>query len=123
LKADIQYRDTIISWIWPQSLIDPVWHILHARRRPSPRQARRYVAELEAAGLVTRIERRAAYLGKLSNEYDLSGLVKRLQQLELEFWRVEEENKARRRAIATSLVSVLQPDCRTKFLFGFMLFL
>jgi predicted transcriptional regulator len=78
----------------------PKMQTLGERLKLSPRQARRYVAELEAAGLVTRIERRAAHRGKLSNEYDLSGLVKRLQQLEPEFRQVEEENKARRRAVA-----------------------
>ena len=78
----------------------PRMQTLGERLKLSPRQARRYVAELEAAGLVTRIERRAAHRGKLSNEYDLSGLVKRLQQLEPEFRQVEEENKARRRAVA-----------------------
>jgi len=78
----------------------PKMQTLGERLKLSPRQARPYVAELEAAGLVTRIERRAAHRGKLSNEYDLSGLVKRLQQLEPEFREVEEENRARRRAVA-----------------------
>ena len=65
-----------------------------------PRQVQRYLAELEAAGLIRRIERRAAHGGKISNEYDLSGLVNRLTQLEPEFREVEEEAKARRRAVA-----------------------
>lgn len=51
----------------------------------SPRQIQRYIAELEAAGLVKRIERRAAHQGKLSNTYDLSGLVERLKKLEPEY--------------------------------------
>ena len=33
-----------------------------------PRQVQRYIAELEEAGLVRRIERRAAHRGKLTNE-------------------------------------------------------
>lgn len=65
----------------------------------SPRQVQRYIAELEAAGLVQRIERRAKHRGKLSNEYDLSGLVARLKELEPEFRKVEEEAKSRRRAV------------------------
>lgn len=65
-----------------------------------PRQVQRYLAELEAAGLVRRIERRAAHRGKISNEYDLSGLVNRLKELEPEFREVEEEVKKRRRAVA-----------------------
>lgn len=46
-----------------------------------PRQIQRHMAELEKAGLVKRIERRAAHRGKLSNEYDLSGLVERLKKI------------------------------------------
>jgi hypothetical protein len=65
-----------------------------------PRQVQRYVAELEEAGLVRRIERTAAHRGKISNEYDLSGLVKRLKELEPEFREVENEVKARRRAVS-----------------------
>ena len=65
-----------------------------------PRQVQRYIAELESAGLVKRIERTAAHRGKLSNEYDLSGLVERLKELEPEFREVEDEIKTRRRAVA-----------------------
>ncbi len=73
---------------------------LGERLRLSPRQVQRIIAELETAGLVQRIERRAAHMGKLSNYYDLSGIVKRLKELEPEFRKVEEEAKARRRAVA-----------------------
>ena len=66
----------------------------------SARQVQRYIAELEAMGFVKRIERTAPHRGKLSNEYDLSGLVKRLKELEPEFRQVEEEVKTRRRAVA-----------------------
>jgi len=66
----------------------------------SPRQVQRYLAELEDAGLVQRIERRAPrHPGKISNKYDLSGLVRRLKKLEPEFREVEEEHKARRREV------------------------
>ena len=74
-----------------------------------PRQVQRYIAELEEAGLVRRIERRAGHQGKLSNEYDLSGLVKRLKDLEPEFREVEEENKSRRRAVARPGVRPRRP--------------
>jgi len=66
----------------------------------SGRQVQRYIAEMEEMGLVKRIERRAAHRGKLTNEYDLSGLVKRLKELEPEFREVEEEIKTRRRQVA-----------------------
>ncbi len=65
-----------------------------------PRQVQRHIADLEEMGLVQRIERRAVHRGKLSNEYDLSGLVRRLKELEPEFREVEEEVKSRRRAVA-----------------------
>ena len=66
----------------------------------SARQVQRYTAELEAMGLVKRIERTAIHRGKLSNFYDLSGLVERLKELQPEFSKVEEENKICRRAVA-----------------------
>lgn len=48
----------------------------------SERQVQRHIKDLEDAGLVKRIERRALHRGKLSNEYDLSGLVAKLKKLE-----------------------------------------
>jgi predicted transcriptional regulator len=65
-----------------------------------PRQVQRYLAELETAGLIQRIERRAAHKGKLSNYYDLSGLVERLKALEPEFREVQEETKTMRRQVS-----------------------
>lgn len=65
----------------------------------SERQVQRYIAELEQAGLVQRIERRSSNGGKLSNTYDLTGLVKRLQELEPEFRVIEENAKAARKAV------------------------
>ena len=66
----------------------------------SARQVQRHIAELEAMSLVKRIERKAVHRGKLSNEYDMSGLVTRLKELEPEFRQVKEENRSRRRAVA-----------------------
>lgn len=59
----------------------------------STRQVQRYIAELEAAGLVQRIPRTAAHRGKLTNEYDLSGLVTRLQTLAPEFKEADESKR------------------------------
>jgi DNA-binding MarR family transcriptional regulator len=56
----------------------------------SARQIRRRIAELEKAGLVKRIERRAMHRGKLTNLYDLSGLVEKLKKLEPEFREAQE---------------------------------
>ena len=66
----------------------------------SPRQVQRQMAELERMGLVNRNERFGSHRGKLSNEYDLSGLVGRLNQLAPEFKAVEDAAKAQRRAVA-----------------------
>lgn len=78
----------------------PSKETLAQRLSLSERQVQRYIAELEQEGLVKRIERRASNGGKLSNTYDLSGLVKRLQSLEPEFREVEEANKAARKAVS-----------------------
>lgn len=67
---------------------------LHERLGISPRQIQRYIADLEAAGLVKRVERRASNGGKLSNEYDLSGLVDRLTKIAPELDEAKEINRA-----------------------------
>lgn len=66
----------------------------------SERQVQRYIAELELAGLVKRIERRASHRGKISNEYDLQGLVDRLAEIEPDFSEAAEEARAVRKAAA-----------------------
>lgn len=66
----------------------------------SDRQVQRHIADLEAAGFLNRIERTAPHRGKISNEYDLSGLVAKLKALEPEFREVAEEAKARKKAVA-----------------------
>ena len=65
----------------------------------SARQVQRHIAALERMKLVKRVERRAAHRGKLSNEYDLSGLVARLKGLEPEFRAVEQDVREKRRAV------------------------
>lgn len=67
----------------------------------SERQVQRHIADLEAIGYVTRIERKAAHRGKISNEYDLSGLVDKLKALAPEFRAAAEQAKARRKAVET----------------------
>lgn len=66
----------------------------------SPRQIQRHLAELEKAGLIRRLERRNRAGAKVSNTYDLSGLVKKLKELEPEFRQAEEKAKAERRAVS-----------------------
>lgn len=59
----------------------------------SPRQIQRYIAELEKAGLVTRVPRTAEHKGKLTNEYDLSGLVQKLQSIAPEVVQAKKDAK------------------------------
>jgi len=65
----------------------------------SPRHVQRQMAELEAMGLVRRNERLSRLKGKLSNEYDLSGLVARLKDLAIEFKAADAEAKKQREAM------------------------
>ena len=67
-----------------------------ARLGIGPRQVQRYIAELETVGLVKRIERRATNQGKLSNTYDLSGLVKKLREIQPSFRKAEEDARKSR---------------------------
>lgn len=79
---------------WPKK------QLLAERMGMSERQVQRQIAELESAGLVQRIGRTRPGRGKTSNEYDLSGLVKRLKELEPEFTEMKQENQKRRKAVA-----------------------
>ena len=74
--------------------------VLAERLGLSDRQVQRHIADLEMAGLVKRVERRAAHGGKLSNTYDLGGLVERLKKLEPDFREVDEAAKTARRAVS-----------------------
>lgn len=73
---------------------------LAARLSLSERQVQRHIADLETAGFVQRIERTYGRRGKISNEYDLSGLVEKLKALEPQFREVAEETKARKRDVS-----------------------
>jgi len=66
---------------------------LGERLQLSPRQVQRYISELETAGFVKRISRFATHKGRLSNQYDLSGLVAKLKKLEPEFREAEDRRK------------------------------
>jgi len=73
---------------------------LGARVCLSPRQVQRQMKQLEDMGLVKRVARTAAHQGKLSNEYDLSGLVTRLKELEPQFRAVKEAARSQSREVA-----------------------
>jgi predicted transcriptional regulator len=73
---------------------------LAKRMNLSARHVQRLVAELEQMGLVRRNARQSAAKGKISNEYDLCGLVARLKELAPEFKAADEEAKQKRQAVA-----------------------
>jgi DNA-binding HxlR family transcriptional regulator len=79
---------------WPKK------QLLAERMGMSERQIQRQIAELEHAGLVQRVARTRPGRGKTSNEYDLSGLVKKLQAFEPEFTEMKQENQKRRKNVA-----------------------
>ncbi len=58
------------------------------------RQVQRYLTDLENAGLIKREARVVAGKGRTTNKYDLSGLVKKLNELAPEFKQVKELKKA-----------------------------
>lgn len=77
-------------WWDPDRRAYPGTNALAERLRLSQRQVRRHLAALEDAGFLQRIERTAAHRGKLTNEYDLGGLVAKLQKLEPDFREAQE---------------------------------
>jgi hypothetical protein len=78
----------------------PSKNLLASRIGLSARHVQRLMAELEEMGYVQRRERRSPLKGKLSNEYDLSGLVARLKELAVEFKAADDEAKKKRLAVA-----------------------
>ncbi len=77
----------------------PGKRVLAERLGLSERQVQRYIAELEQSGLIKRVERYATHGGRMTNFYDLTGLVERLKKLEPEFRKVEERAKIERKAV------------------------
>jgi DNA-binding transcriptional ArsR family regulator len=80
-------------WWMPERNPYPTKKALSDRMGLSPRQIQRHIADLETAGLVKRIQRFDKGQKK-SNSYDLSGLVKRLNQLAPEFIEADAKSQA-----------------------------
>ena len=85
----------VYHWWEPDNNPYPAKATIAARMDKSPKTVQRYLRALEDAGLVRRIERFEGNKGQTSNEYDLSGLVKKLEVIAAEEAKVAEENKAR----------------------------
>lgn len=56
--------------------------------------------DVDPQAFVKRIERRASHRGKISNEYDLQGLVDKLAEIEPDFREAAEGARAARKAAA-----------------------
>ncbi len=65
----------------------------------SAKTVQRHVAEMEQAGLIQRIYRTRPGWGRTSNEYDLSGLVAKLQEIEPEISAERKEARSKRRNV------------------------
>lgn len=72
-------------WWREDSKVFPAKALLAGRIGLSEKQIQRHIAVLEQRKLVKRIERILPGRGKVSNEYDLSGLVKKLKEIAPEF--------------------------------------
>lgn len=73
---------------------------LAERMGMSDRQIQRQIAEMEGVGLIKRIGRTSPGKGKTSNEYDLTGLVHKMKELEPEFTKAKEEARAKSKALS-----------------------
>lgn len=69
-------------WWRADSKVYPSYATLSERVGLSKKQVQRHIVSLEQKKLLKRIERRAKGRGKITNQYDLSGLVKRLKEIE-----------------------------------------
>jgi hypothetical protein len=78
----------------------PSKETLSERLTLSARQVQRHIAEMEKMGLVRREERIGKHNARVSNRYDLDGLVKRLQEIEPDFRKAEEVAKQTRKDAA-----------------------
>ena len=84
----------IEHWWAADSKIYPSKKTIAERVRLTDKQVQRHMATLEKKGLLLRIERRLPGRGKTSNEYDLTGLVKKLNEIAVDFTEAEELKKA-----------------------------
>lgn len=90
----------------------PAKATLAERLNLKQRQVQRHIAELEKAGLVTRKPRYKGKGNQTSNAYDLSGLVVKLQALEPEFRKADQEAKKKLRDVARPGLRVRTSDAQ-----------
>lgn len=74
---------------------------LASRLGISERQVQRYITDLEREGLLKREERYGDHGGRLTNMYDLQGLVERLAAIEPDFRQAREEGRKKKKQAAS----------------------
>jgi hypothetical protein len=86
-------------WWDPERPAWPGKKLLSDKLGINPRQVQRVIAELESRGYIRRVERHHASGGKTSNQYDFTGLVNELKKIAPDFQAIEDETRAKRRAV------------------------
>jgi len=84
----------IEHWWTADGKVYPSKDTIAGRVGLSTKQVQRHIKVLEEKGLVRRIPRVLKTQGKTSNEYDLSGLVKKLKAIEPDFRQAKKLQKA-----------------------------
>ncbi len=92
-------------WWHREQMPYPSKATLAERMHLSPRQIQRHLTALETSGFIARVARFTGHKGQQSNEYDLTGFVKRLQKIVPEFSAVKEQAKrvAKRGGLAANM--------------------
>lgn len=81
----------LIEHWWGDNKIFPSMRTIGDRINLTPKQVQRTIDSLVEKGLISKKQRRLPGRGKVSNEYDLTGLVKKLKTLEPEFAEIRQQ--------------------------------
>ena len=101
----------IIEHWWSESEYPfPSKKLISERIGICTRQVQRQLTALESAGFIKRIQRYNSNGGKSTNEYDLSGLVKKVRFLAPEF--IEAKNKIKKIKTKVETPTSLQLDAK-----------
>jgi predicted transcriptional regulator len=84
-------------WWDKESKPFPTKEKIAERMGVSTKTVQRHMAAMESAGLVQRVARTRPGRGRTSNEYDLTGLVKKLQAIEPDFAKARSASIAQKR--------------------------
>ncbi len=88
-------------WWERDSLPFPSKKTIADRLDMSPRYIQTVIGQLEQAGFIRRIARMTRFGDRDSNAFDLTGLVERLKELELEFTKAKEDKQRIQKTVET----------------------